>query len=158
MTDASEEEVKAYTQMHLKLRRYYEGRAYISALNRAQEGLYYHRDQIEEQETLLSEYYEIPPDKLRIEDLELIHRVYSEMIHYRDNFGLNHPNIQASDILILTPPKLNIWQRLGLQNKHSVLFLNFLPSSEARNQEESLHEMFAELIGPAYLNEFNQLA
>ncbi|MEL7530764.1 MAG: hypothetical protein AAFN10_05625 [Bacteroidota bacterium] len=156
LTNANEAEAKAYTKMHLKLRPYYEGRVYVSALNHAQEGLYFHRDQIEEQGTLLSEFYESPPEKLKIEDLELIHRIYTEMLRFRDDFGLQHPTIQPKDVLILTPPKLSIGQKLGFKPKYDVLFLNFLPTDLDLDLEECLHNMLADLIGPAYLNEFNQ--
>ncbi|MEM6343517.1 MAG: hypothetical protein AAF927_06535 [Bacteroidota bacterium] len=156
LTQADESEAKAYHKLHLKLRRYYEGRTYISALNHAKEGWYFHRDQVEEQGVLLSEYYKVPPQKLKIEDLKLLHAIYTEMIRYRDNFDLRHQDIQPKDVLILAAKRLNIWQRLGLKAKYEVLFLNFLPASKAPDQEESLHQMLADLIGPAYLNEFNQ--
>ncbi|MFK7922193.1 MAG: hypothetical protein AB8H47_09560 [Bacteroidia bacterium] len=155
LTKAREAENTAFTKLHKKLRAYYDGRIYISPLNQAKEGLYFHRDQIEAEGITLGDYFVNPTQKLSLKDLKLVHAVYQEVLKLKEQFGLVHHNVKPKDILIRTLPANSIWQKLGFKEKYSILFLNFQVSDLQIDPEERLHQLFSDLIGNAYLSEFS---
>lgn len=155
LTDALDTEITAFTKLHKKLRSYYEGRIYISALNQAKEGVYFHRDQIEEEGISLRDYFVNPSKDLNIKDLSVIHAVYQEALKLKEHFGLVHHQVEAKDVLIRSLPPSSIWQRLGIKENYSILFLNFQVSDLQTDPEDRLHQLFSDLIGNAYLQEFS---
>ncbi|MEL6650364.1 MAG: hypothetical protein AAFQ87_06100 [Bacteroidota bacterium] len=156
LTNASQQEEKSLQRLHQALRRYYAGRLDISGLNRAQEGLYFHQEDISEMARPLRSFFSASRERLSLSDLRLLQSVYTELKHLRERYDLLHPLQSLGDIWIRTARHSAWWQNLLPQDRTEVLLTNFFaaPVANQKPMEQGLHELLADFLGQAYLQEF----
>ncbi|MEL7534941.1 MAG: hypothetical protein AAFN10_26805, partial [Bacteroidota bacterium] len=144
----------AFESVHRLEKRYYGERVFVSAINRAQEGIYYHRDFAEAGGSLLSDFFPNVPDRLNVSQLEMVAEIYAEAERMVNNYQIYHPSLRADDILILPAPRKMMQKVLGTGKKWEVLFLNFPPQTAKVDMEALIHGILSETLGNAYEQEF----
>ncbi|MEL7339285.1 MAG: hypothetical protein AAGM67_02280 [Bacteroidota bacterium] len=157
LTNASQQEETALQVLHQRLRRYYDGRLDISGLNRAQEGTYFHQEDIQHLARPLRSYFSASRQRLSLAELEMIQGVFAELKKLRDQFDLTHPMQSLDDIWLCPQSQSTWWQGLLPASPPSVLFINFLapPATQTQAMEERLHRLLADFLGQAYQREFS---
>lgn len=143
-----------FESVHRLEKRYYGERVFVSAINRAQEGMYYHRDFVEMGGKLLSDFFPQAPSSLNLEQLELVAEIYSEAERMVNDLQIYHASLRADDILILPRPRKLLHKILGIGKRWEVLFLNFPPKAEKVDMEAVVHNTLSKAIGSAYDQEF----
>ena len=144
----------AFESVHRLEKRYYGERVFVSAINRAQEGMYYHRDFAEIGGKLLADIFPQKPTRLNLEQLEMVAEIYSEAERMVNDLQIYHSSLRADDILILPRPRKLLHKALGMGKRWEVLFLNFPPKAEKVDMESVVHGILSETIGSAYDQEF----
>ncbi|MEM6343509.1 MAG: hypothetical protein AAF927_06495 [Bacteroidota bacterium] len=135
-------------------KRYYGDRVFVSAINRAQEGIYYHRDFVEANGVLLSDFFAQLPKRLKLSHLELVAEIYAEAERMVSNYQIYHPSLRADDILIMPGQRKLMQKVVGTGKKWEILFLNFPPKPKKVDMEALIHSILTETIGSAYDQEF----